>query len=335
MSAEIQVVVPYGEANPSVRTRAVHWLRRLAGERGCEITDFAVVDGPGFAGSAAPSPIPTLVVRNAHRFSRGGRERRLLSAGQPGVYDLDDGLPWDDGNLPGLGRWWKRPWPRSLIAERCANAADRIMVGNEVLADWAAERCTDVRVIPTCVEPDDYDRKQHYSTAEASVLGWVGTPATEPYLSAIAPALAQVHARTGARVAMISGPGEVPPALAGFTDRVAWSEATVRHALATWDVGLMPLTDGVYERAKCGYKLLQYGSAALPAIGSPVGVNARLLAAMDAPAPSTIDEWVDALCGMLAEPSSRRRERGQAARTVAEQHAYAVWESRWRQAVGL
>jgi hypothetical protein len=56
------------------------------------------------------------------------------------VYDLDDGLPWDDGNLPGFGRhWWKRPFPRSIVAlERAASAADRMIVGNEVLADWAS-----------------------------------------------------------------------------------------------------------------------------------------------------------------------------------------------------
>ena len=39
----------------------------------------------------------------------------------------------------------------------------------------------------------------------------------------------------------------------------------------------MPLHDGVYERAKCGYKLLQYAASGVPAVGSPVGVNVSIL----------------------------------------------------------
>jgi glycosyltransferase involved in cell wall biosynthesis len=335
VSVRIQVVVPYGRSNSSVRTRALHWLDRYAAESGAPVEALATVCGPGFAGRAAPSALPTLVVRNVHRFSRGRQEQRLLRAGAPGVYDLDDGLPWDNGHLPGLGHWWKRPWPRSLIAARAAAAADRVVVGNEVLAEWASTMCSDVRIVPTCVEPDSYTRKIDYSVPAVPVLGWVGSPATEHYLVGVAPALAEVHRRTGARVAMISGPGDVPAALAEFTDRVQWSEAVVADAVARWDVGLMPLADGVYERAKCGYKLLQYGSAGLPVVGTPIGVNERLLRDMDGLAPTTVDEWVDSLVEQLNEPTARRAERGAATRRVAEAHSYDTWESRWRDAVGL
>jgi hypothetical protein len=335
VSARIQVVVPYGAANASVRARALHWLDRYAAEVGQPLASLAEVCGPGFPGHASPRALPTLVVRNAHRFSRGRQEQRLLVAGRPGVYDLDDGLPWDDGRLPGLGHWWKRPWPRSLIAARAAEAADRVVVGNEVLADWASTKCRDVRIVPTCVEPDTYARKVEYSVSAVPVLGWVGSPATEHYLVAVAAALAEVHRRTGARVQMISGPGTVPAPLAGFTDRIMWSEPAVTSMVATWDVGLMPLSDGVYERAKCGYKLLQYGSAGLPVIGSPVGVNERLLRDMDGATPRTVDDWVDLLVEQLTEPPARRAQRGAAARRVAEAHSYDTWEARWRDAVGL
>jgi glycosyltransferase involved in cell wall biosynthesis len=313
----------------------LHWLDRYAAELGQPLASLCELSGPGFSGRATARDIPTLVVRNVHKFSRGRQEQRLLTAARPGVYDLDDGLPWDDGRLPGLGRWWKRPWPRALIAARAATAADRVVVGNEVLADWASTRCADVRIVPTCVEPDSYARKVDHRVATTPLLGWVGSPATEHYLVSIAPALAEVHRRTGARVVMISGPGEVPAALSAFTDRIVWSEAVVAGAIAGWDVGLMPLTDGVYERAKCGYKLLQYGAAALPVVGSPVGVNRRLLRDMDGDAPTTIDEWVDSLVAQLHEPVERRAERGAAARRVAEAHSYDVWEARWRDAVGL
>jgi glycosyltransferase involved in cell wall biosynthesis len=290
--------------------------------------------GPGFPGGPLPPHDPVLVLRNARKASRGRYEARLLRSAAPGVYDLDDGLPWDHGNLPGLGHWTKRPFPRALLARRAASAADRVIVGNDVLADWAADHNRDVRIVPTCVEPGDYAVRHHWEIdARPPVLGWIGSPATEGYLVDLAPALAEVHRRTGARLALVSGPGPVAPALAPFTDRAVWTPDSDR-SIAGWDVGLMPLRDGVYERAKCGYKLLQYAASGVPAVGSPVGVNRELLATMDGLAPTTRDEWVDALTTILGEPAWRRFERATSGLAVAQRYSYQAWESAWFDAVG-
>lgn len=257
----------------------------------------------------------------------------MLRGATPGVYDLDDGLPWDDGTLPDLGRWWKRPFPRSLLAERAAIAADRVIAGNDLLAEWASQHCGDVRIVPTCVEPSDYRPRAAWDLAHPPLLGWIGSPATEHYLVSIAPALAEIAARTGARVEMISGPGVVPEPLAAFTTRTLWEPAVVER-IGGWDVGLMPLHDGVYERAKCGYKLLQYAASGVPAVASPVGVNRSLLQRMDGVAASTTDEWVDALDALLAEPTERRAVRGRSGFALAHDYSYDTWEAAWIDAVG-
>ncbi|MCB0965418.1 MAG: hypothetical protein KDB37_01170 [Ilumatobacter sp.] len=326
----ISVVVPYPASNSSVRTRALHWIDRTERLR----TERPDVFGPGFRSTAKVSADgPVLLLRNARRLTRGGLERRWLTAGAPGVYDLDDGLPWDDGNLPGLGRWWKRPFPRSLMARRAASAADRVVAGNDTIAAWAGEHCADVRVVPTCVEPGEYDTRDDWSIDRPPVIGWIGSTATEPYLASIAPALRTVADRLGARVEMISGPGDPPTGLSPFTTRIAW-EPGIERRIATWDVGLMPLADGVYERAKCGYKLLQYAASAIPAVASPVGVNAPMLERMDGLAARTADEWIDALDAVLTEPAERRARRGGAGLGLAGAYSYDVWQDRWLDAVG-
>jgi hypothetical protein len=277
--------------------------------------------------------VSTLLLRNAARLSRGRREVSLMRAASLGVYELDDGLPWDDGRLPGLGRWWKRPWPRSLIARRAAAAADRVIVGNEVLADWASDWCDDVRLIPTCVEPDDYLPVKTYEVQGAPVIGWLGGPATETYLSDLLPVLDAVHRSTGAIVEVVSSRrGTV---VAPFVRRRPWSEVSERESMCGWTLGIMPLRDGVYERAKCGYKLLQYGSAGLPVIGSPIGVNRQILESMQAPAPTTDDAWRTSIEAMLAADASDRARAGAAARLVAQEYSYGSWEQAWCDAVGL
>lgn len=331
-AAPRHVVVPYTEQNASVRARALHWIDRLV-TAGRVADGDVVVHGPGRARSVIPRGTDVLLLRNVGKATRGGRERHLLDRASFGVYDLDDGLPWDDGNLPGLGRWWKRPFPRSLVADRAARAADRMIVGNEVLADWATSRCGDVRIVPTCIEPAEYRTRSDWAVGEAPIIGWIGSPATEPYLVDIAPALLEVHRRTGARLAVVSGDGPIDAALAPFAHKSRWTLGSATE-IASWDVGIMPLRDGVYERAKCGYKLLQYAASGVPAVASPVGVNARLIADMDGIAAVDTDDWVDALLAMIAEPASRRAARAAAGAGVAAAHAYDTWQPAWLDAVG-
>lgn len=328
----VHVVVPYPATNATVRARALHWIDRLVRSGRIEQSRVAI-HGPGFGSRSVPVGEPLLLLRNRSRFTRGRQEQRLLRGAAPGVYDLDDGLPWDDGTLPELGRWWKRPFPRSLLARRAASAADRLIVGNDVLADWAQEWCRDVQMIPTCVEPSDYGRRTDWGLAsDRPVVGWIGSPATEHYLDPIVDALLEVHRLTACRVEVVSGPGRLPQRLEGFAERILWSPAADRR-ISEWDVGIMPLADGVYERAKCGYKLLQYAASGVPAVGSPVGVNRALLHAMDALAPATWGAWRDALLEVLTEPAGRRARRARSGFEVAERYSYAAWEQRWVEAV--
>lgn len=326
------VVVPYPATNSTVRTRALHWIDRLT-DQGRIDAGQVVVHGPGFAGGDVLPGEPVLLIRNARRLTRGRHEARLLARAAVGVYDLDDGLPWDDGAIPGLGHWWKRPFPRSLVARRAADAASRVVAGNEVLAEWAAQHCAEVRIVPTCVEPSEYARRSSWAFGDRPVIGWIGSPATELYLDGIAPALAEVHRRTGAVLEMISGPGMPSSQLAHFTTRLLWEPGSTAR-IASWDIGIMPLRDGPYERAKCGYKLLQYAASGVPAVGSPVGANATMLASMDGFAPTTADEWVEALCELVAEGPERRADRAARGLALAADYSYAVWQDRWVDAVG-
>ena len=295
----------------------------------------AIVHGPGFHDGAPPAGADTLLLRNARRFTRGRHEEHLLRRARLGVYDLDDGLPWDDGNLPGLGHWWKRPWPRSLVARRAASAADRMIVGNEVLADWASEHCADVRLVPTCVEPVDYVRRHTWTLdGSAPVIGWIGSPATQGYVGDIADALRRCHDRTGARIELVGASGQPPAEIAEFTTVIGWDERHSIERLASWDIGIMPLRDGPYERAKCGYKLLQYAAAGVPAVGSPVGVNRSMLVSMSAPTPVSVDDWADALVDVVEAPTERRAAMAAAGFELADRYSYDAWQARWAAAVG-
>jgi glycosyltransferase involved in cell wall biosynthesis len=90
-------------------------------------------------------------------------------------------------------------------------------------------------------------------------------------------------------------------------------------------VGIMPLPDNDWSRGKCGYKLLQYFSAGVPAIASPVGVAPSLIGEEHGLTARSADDWKVALESLLGDVEERR-ERGAAARKFVERnYSYQRW----------
>jgi glycosyltransferase involved in cell wall biosynthesis len=342
----LHVVTPYGREGPSSRVRVYEWLERIS--EPVIMSDYIahrnahpghLVRNPGAVVAAerrlrrmaGARPDRLLLHREASPLSRGGIERKLLESADYSVYDFDDALQWDWGKGGAL----RRLAPKAPKAHTAARLADRVIAGSPVLADWASEHSREVVLIPSCVAPDRYRAKEHYDLSDPPRLGWIGSRDNEQHLRLIAPALREAHRRTGARITLIGTPGRTLGDLEPMVDRLAWSETTQSERLAEFDVGIAPLPDDAYSRGKCGYKLLQYGAAATPPISSPVGVNREILKQFGAPAPSTADEWVDAILELLTMPTAGRALIGQRARAVAELHySYDAWLPRWRAALG-
>lgn len=340
-------MTPYGRNGPSSRVRVFEWLDRLDSPFVLSSYVSHHNSSPAHLAShprsvlaaerrlrqmASSRPQRLLLHREASPLSRGALERRLLAGAELAVYDFDDALQWDFGD-GGLLRRLAPKAPKAMIA---VQTADRVIAGNDVLATWASEHNRDVVVIPSCVDPAAYQAKLRYEVSDPPRLGWIGSAGNEAYLLLIAPALWEVHRRTGARLTLV---GTTRPALGqleSIIDRVPWSEPRQHAALAEIDLGIAPLPDKLYERGKCGYKLLQYAAAGTPAAGSPIGVNSEILSRLDLPAPAGVDDWVDAIMSLLTMSTEARERLGRHAREVVRRdYSYDAWAERWRQAVGL
>ena len=90
-------------------------------------------------------------------------------------------------------------------------------------------------------------------------------------------------------------------------DFVPWSPGVEAQAIGRFDVGLMPLGGGEWAKGKCAFKMLQYLACGVPAVVSPVGMNAEVLAMADVGvAAQTEDEWVEAVLALYRDPAQRR-----------------------------
>jgi glycosyltransferase involved in cell wall biosynthesis len=344
VTPELSVVSIYGPTAPSTRVRAYEWLEHL----GLDSTRYE------YAGLGEHSPRTTLahlpsvaraerrvralgrsllrgtvlLSREASPWSTGDVESRILTGSGRGVYDLDDALFEDQ-----LG--WRRVLGKRRKVELASAAADVVIAGNAMLADFLSDHATDVRLIPTCVDPARYTAKQSYDVAGAPRLVWLGSRSTEAYLTGIAPALREVHRRTGARVRIISAASEADiPGLEGLMDRVTWTPTSYAAELASADVALAPLDDDPFARGKCAYKLLQYAATGLPMVGSPVGANELALERFSGWAATSHDDWVDALDEAIESSADERSRRGRAAMSAVQTHySFDAWSDAWRAAV--
>ncbi len=216
--------------------------------------------------------------------------------------------------------------PRALVRRVLGRKIDRVMqqascviAGNRYLAERAAQAGAErIDIIPTVVDARRYTPVAHGERAQ-TVIGWIGSPATQKYLLDIRHALAAVCARHDARLLLVGANAQVVDGLAGIpVELAAWSEDTEAATIARMDIGIMPLVDGPWERGKCGYKLIQYMACGLPVVASPVGVNVDIvqpgengyLAGDDA-------AWQDAMQRLTSDASLRQRM-GRAGREQVE-----------------
>ncbi len=213
-----------------------------------------------------------LIHREVSPLSDGQAEERLLRAGARSVVDLDDGLHWDWGQ-GGIARRLRPKAPKIL---RMVKAADLVIAGNDLIAEWAGQYAKRVIVIPSCVEPRRYRRKLDYELNDPPTIGWIGSGATEQYLDIIGDDLLWSRRRYGTRLEIVGADQERASNLANMINRIPWSEQATYEVPSSWDAAVMPLPDGLLERSKCGYKLLQYGAAGVSAVGSPIGVNTEI-----------------------------------------------------------
>jgi glycosyltransferase involved in cell wall biosynthesis len=149
-------------------------------------------------------------------------------------------------------------------------------------------------------------------------IGWIGSPVTAPYLEQVVDALTNFSQEMNTHITLI-GAGEVSPFENIPTSSHPWSEELERSIGDMFDIGIMPLIDGPFERGKCGYKLVQYMAASLPVIASPVGINNQIVRpGENGYLAASTAEWLDAF-RKLGTDSRLLLKMGKTGRQQAEQ----------------
>jgi glycosyltransferase involved in cell wall biosynthesis len=234
-----------------------------------------------------------------------------LSARIPFIYDFDDAI-WlgDTSQENRIARRLKWPSKAAKIVQRSAMTS----VGNDYLGNWASQFTSHVTIIPTTIDTSRYTPLPRPVTSRETItIGWCGSPTTTRYLEGISAPLKKVLENPRVKLVVI-GANRFSLAKLPNVKVVPWSPEAERLLTARFDLGVMPMPDDPWTRGKCGFKALLYGSFAVPTVGSPVGVNKKIVVnGKTGFLANTEEEWSEALNQLISD-GHLRKQMGEAAR---------------------
>lgn len=199
-----------------------------------------------------------------------------------------------------------------------------VIVSNDVLKKVAYEFNSNVVRLPTPVDTQRLTPKSARDCNGRIVVGWIGSPETTKYIESLKEPLELLAEKFPFLTIKLIG----SISLQAWKINVSikqWLLKDELKDLRNFDIGIMPLTDDEWSKAKAGYKLLQYMAVGIPCVASPVGVNCELIQdGINGFLASSQEQWTEKL-DILLKNSDLRLKMGLAGRKMVEQfYSYEV-----------
>ena len=239
------------------------------------------------------------------------------------VYDMDD------------AEWIHSPKKSKLLARH----ADAVFCGSHEILNWAKQYNTNSVFMPTVLDADVYG-SHAVAHADGGILtiGWVGQGKLHFKAGnfAVLQGAFQKLAERGLRFRFVLvGAQNYQPLKDMFSkssykvvyvDDAEWIKEDAMPNLIQqyqFDVGVMPLSNTLFNRAKCGYKAIEYMACGAPVVASPVGeANYIIKNNINGFLADTPEEWASALEKLLQDASLRKRMGVAGRKLVEERYSY-------------
>ncbi|MGQ9647385.1 MAG: glycosyltransferase family 4 protein [Thermodesulfobacteriota bacterium] len=187
------------------------------------------------------------------------------------IYDFDDALMYRSS-----GPRHPRSFSRRFRFAYMMKHVNFIVAGNQFLKSQATPYNPNVEVIPTSIDLSRYSVKKGYHSEGPITIGWLGSSSTLKYLRSLLPTLERMfnrhpHFQLKIVCDQFLDSSDLP------IIKKRWSSEEEEDDLKSFDIGIMPLSDDLWSRGKCGLKILQYQSVGVPVVCTPVGVNRDII----------------------------------------------------------
>lgn len=247
-------------------------------------------------------------------------EKRFSKSKAALVFDFDDAIWNHDVSEGNKSFAWLKDAAKT---QRIISYSDLIIAGNRYLADYAAQYNSNVLIIPTTIDTEEYQPHKVQRDPNKVVVGWSGSITTIKHFELATPFFTALKSKYGDRMEIsVVGDGTYRNDSLGIVGK-PWNKSTELSDLNRFDIGIMPIPNDDWSKGKCGLKGLQYMALSIPAVMSPVGVNSEIIQdGINGFLADSSDEWVEKLSRLIESPGLRQ-QLGEAARKTVLEH-YSV-----------
>ena len=222
------------------------------------------------------------------------------------IFDFDDAIY--------LGpSWIKRmiafePLRTNLLIK----SSDLVIVSSHYLQEYASQYTDKCMLVPTSI---DMRRFSSYMRTEWKIgkkvkIGWIGSPTTLRYLNIVRDPLSILGKKYDIEFIVIGAnkhEAEVPHFQNITMNVLDWSYDRELEHLSKLDIGVMPLLDSEWEKAKAGFKILEYMALKIPVVASDVGENRYVINdKYDGRLCASTEDWINALEELIKKEKVRQ-----------------------------
>lgn len=217
------------------------------------------------------------------------------------IYHFDDAIMYSPKNPESHSSPHFRSFRRSV------KLADTVIAASSYLAKHALKFNPNVIVLPTGIKISDYQSDCPHENDGKIRLVWIGSESTLSYLEQLKPVFEEIGSRYDNVILRIIG-DDFFDLQNMEVEKRKWSKETRAFDLATADIGLAPLPDNRFTRGKCSFKVLEYSSAGLPVIASPVGTNPdHIIDGNTGFLADNATQWIDKIVRLIENPDLRKQ----------------------------
>jgi glycosyltransferase involved in cell wall biosynthesis len=248
---------------------------------------------------------------------------KLLLGKKPYALDFDDYIATD---------YKRHPIKKIFLfdkIDRLSQNAKFVTVGN----NWYFEeiKSNNLIYLPTVVRLAKYSQIKSSGISEEIHIVWIGSPSTSKYLAVVANVLEKLAEKHAIVLDVIGGAFESKKIKVNL---IQWESDTETARLLDADIGIMPLEDTIWEKGKCGFKLIQYMACSLPVVASPSPANFEIVEhGISGYIANTESEWHDFLEKLIVDRDRRKSFGLRGRKRVEEDYSYEVWGDRYCQII--
>ena len=193
---------------------------------------------------------------------------------------------------------WKYLW--------IAKNSIHITVGSTALFNFMKELNKKTTLIPTVIDKDKYKPRSKFDNKEF-VIGWIGSNSTSHHLLEVNNVLHTLQARyPNIIIRLVGFDCRLKNLLKFKAEVVKWESRKEIDLIQSFDVGIMPLKRGDYEKFKCSFKIIQYFGNGIPAVATKIGNNLSVIKqGYNGFLCSEPDHWISSLEFYILNPKKR------------------------------